>query len=349
MKKRIVILMCGIIFFSFSTVEAQSFGNKLKNKVLNKIENKADEKIDKSINSAVDKPVDKTEEKVKESVKSDKTKSNSNSNSNSNNSSAGSSQDGGMAGYSEEDIANMMQMMENMNTEVQLSDFPDQSNVQPSPFVGSFDMVIEDYKKNGSLGETTTISWYVDKFDMAMIPETKDSRGEGSKVIMNRKKGLMIVLTGGNTGMVMKTSDIGNMVGNSDYMQDDIDDVKVQVFKNITEVIEGKKCYKVVVSDDETESTAWVTENLGVRMDQLFGYMGMQSKGENKYEEKFGKIQGFAMKVTSIDKSTGEKTVMLTKNIKQGSIPAGMTSTEGYKLTQMPDMSNMPFMNQGKE
>lgn len=333
--------MCGIIFFSISTVEAQSFGNKLKNKVLNKLENKANEKIDKSINSAVDKPVDKTEEKVKESVKSDKSKSNSSSSSSTN---SGTSQNGGNSGYNEADIAKMMEMM---NSEVKVSDFPDQPNVQPSTFIGSFDMIIEDYKSNGSLKETSTIKWYVDKYELVMIPEMKDA--EGSKVIMNRKKGIMVVLTGGNTGMIMKMTDIGDLVENSDYVQDDIDDVKVQVFKNVTEMIDGHKCYKVVVTDEDTESTAWVAENFGVRMDQLFGYMGMQSKGESKYEEKFGHIDGFALKVTSLDKESGKKTVMMTKNVNKGAIPSGMTSTDGYKLMQMPDMSNMPFMNQGRE
>ena len=180
-----------------------------------------------------------------------------------------------------------------------------------------------------------------------MFPEIDDA--QGAKIIMNRKKGIMIVLTGESTGMIMKMTDIGDLVENSDYVQDEIDDVNVQVFKNVTDVIDGQKCYKVVVTDDETESTAWIAENFGIRMDQLFGYMGMQSKGESEYETKFGHINGFAMKVTSIEKSSGKKTVMHTKNINKGPIPSGMTSTDGYKLMQMPDMSNMPFMNQGGE
>jgi hypothetical protein len=136
------------------------------------------------------------------------------------------------------------------------------------------------------------------------------------------------------------------MVENSDLIEEELSDTKVQIFKNETQVIEGKTCYKVLVSDDEFETESWITENIAIKMEHLFGYMNMQSKDQNKYEEKFGNIQGWAMKSTSTDKKTGEKTIVLTKNIKQGAIPVGMSSTEGYKLMEMPDMSN--FMNNGK-
>jgi hypothetical protein len=336
MKTKLIAMVCFMAIFATSTLQAQSFGTQLKNKVVNKLENKANEKIDKSIDSAVDKPVDKTEEKVKESVKSDNS---SNTNSNSGTKSAGD------PNMSEEDLSNFMNMM---NSEVTISDYPDVANVTPSAFIGSFDMIIENYKKNGSKGDDAKISWCIDKYDMIMMPEMEENSGT-SKMIINRKKGIMVMLTNtGDTkmGMVMKLSDIGDMVENSDLIEEELSDTKVQIFKNETQVIEGKTCYKVLVSDDEFETESWITENIAIKMEHLFGYMNMQSKDQNKYEEKFGNIQGWAMKSTSTDKKTGEKTIVLTKNIKQGAIPVGMSSTEGYKLMEMPDMSN--FMNNGK-
>jgi hypothetical protein len=340
MKSLIIIISLCLSLFAEHSVHAQSFGSQLKNKVVNKLENKANEKIDKSIDSAVDKPVDKTEEKVKESVKSDNS-SNSNTKSNTN---ASSNQNPTM---SESDMSSFMNMM---NTNVKLSDYPDVTGATPSSFIGSFDMIVESYKKNGAKEDGTKISWYVDKFDLVMLPEMEGSNGvDASKIIINRKKALMIVLTnsGGNKmGMVMKMSDIDDLVANSEFVDEQIDDFKIQVFKNETQVIEGKKCFKIVASDDEYITESWITEDIAIRIDQIFGYMSMQSKGENKYEEQFGNIQGWAMKSTSTNKVTGEKTIMYTKNIKQGNVPAGITSTEGYQLMEMPDMSN--FMNNGK-
>lgn len=349
MKTKLVTLLTCLIFIGTTTIQAQSFGNKLKNKVLNKLENKGNEKIDKAINNAIDKPVDKAEKEVKESVKGNNknnTKSNSNSNSNTNYNSNGAQT--GNPGFSEADMANFMNMM---NSEAKVSDFPDQPNVTASPFIGSFDMNIESYKSNGKQTENSTIKWYIDKYDMVMIPESNGSNDlNGGKVVINRKKGLMIVLTGENTGMIMKMSDIADLAANSDFIEEEVDDVKVQVFKNVTQVVGGEKCYKVEVEDDEFKSTAWIAEGFGIRMDQLFGYLGTSNqKGQNKYEDKFGHIKGWAMKSTSVDKKSGEKTVMTTENLKKGSIPAGITSTDGVKLMQMPDLNNMPFMNQGGE
>lgn len=326
-------------------VDAQSFGNKLKNKVINKLENKADEKIDKSINSAVDKPVDKTEEKVKESVKNDEkgssTSSNSNSSSKSNSNSNSSSSQQGQP--SQEDMAKYMEMMG--GGAVSMEDYPDIDEIVPSSFVGSFDMYVTT-TKNGKAKDDGMISWYIDKYDVVMIPQMENNGKQAeSKIIINRKKGVMTMLTndgGKKSGIVMKMKTIVVDLSKTD-VEGDNSDMNVQILKNEKQTINGYPCYKVLASNDEMESEAWVTEKIALNMQQMFSFMDMRAKGDNNaYDDKIAQIEGWPIKTISKDKKTGEVTTMEMKNIKDGYIPANITSTEGYSLMQLPDFGGFP-------
>lgn len=303
------------------------WGNKLKNKVLDKLEQKADEKIDKTINSAVDKPVDKTEEKVKESVKTSGDDSDA----------SDRQPPSGHEGMSEDQMNQMMQMFGGGN--VSIEDYPDISEIEPSRFKGSFDMVFET-TKNGKKKEEGQVSWYVRSYDVAMLPDAEaNGQKQDMRMIIQRQKGIMIILTGNGgdkTGMIMELKTMSVDLSDTEF-EDDIENMTVDVQKSNTRTINGYKCYKVLAENDEFKSEAWVTEQLPLDFQQLLGFMNVQTKGSNPYEEKFGQIRGMVIESTSTDKKNGEVTFMQMKNIQVGNPPDKFFSIDGYNLMKLPD------------
>lgn len=329
MKKTITAICC-ITLMAWAPAQAQ-WGNTLKNKVINKLENKAEEKVDKAINNAVDKPVDKTEEKVKSSVKN----------------SGKSKEDSGQAatqppGQSDQDMEQLMKMLG--GGAVSISDYPDLDDIQPSSFKGSFDMDFET-SKNGKVKDKGTVGWYVRDYDVAMLPqvETEDGQSAEARMVIFRKKGTMAILTENNgqkTGMIMKMKTISVDLSEVEEMED-LENMTVKVHKNERRNIDGYNCYKVTAFNDEFESESWVTEDIPLNMQEMFGFMNVQSKGgNNPYEEKFGHIKGMVIEATSTDKKSGEVTKMNMRNIKVGSPDAAMFSTDGYQMMALPDFGN---------
>lgn len=317
--KNLMILL--VVMAMSLNVNAQSFGSRLKNKVLNKLENKAEEKIDKAVNNAIDKPVDKTEEKVKESVKKD-------------NSSQKSSSSNSQQTPSEDDMSKYMEMFGGGT--VSISDYPDVKDVQASNWTGSLEMVYTTQKGNGKISDDGNVTFYIGNYDVVI----KSDDMEDGRIIINRKKGVTIVLTessGQKTGMVM---DMKQTILDTDAVYEtadvDLDDINIQVFKNERKTINGYNCHKMVVSDDEFKTVAWVTDELNLDMSKMMGLMNVRSKENSKYEEKFGNITAWPIKSTTTDKKSGEISTMETKNVKKGALPASITSTDGYQLMKLP-------------
>lgn len=323
MKFRIILLIA-VFSLSSTQIYAQGFGTRMKDKLVNKMQNKAEQKIDKAMDSAIDKPVDKTEKKVKESVKKDKKNS-------------GQQPPSNGAGYDEEQMNQLMNMM---GGNASIEDYPDLDNIQPSKFKGSFDMIVASYDKNGKPKKDGAgdIKWFIRDYEVAMLPLLEvEGEQQEARMIINRKKGTMTVLTesnGSKTGMIMEMNTISSSLDNSDW-EEEVSDMQVDIQRNVRRTVNGYPCYKVKVWDDEFESESWVTESIPLSIQDLFGFMSMQGK-DNPYEEKFGHLKGMAVQTKSTNKKTGEVDTMDLKNVKAGNPDPSMFSTDGYQLMALP-------------
>jgi len=329
MRSKVVMLLIALLFMGFQS-EAQNWGNKLKNKVVNKLENKADQKADQAIDKAIDESVDQTEQKVKESVKGS-------------NSDSGESSTDQPPQKNIPSDADMQQFLEMMGGgDVSIHDYPDLDDVQASEFTGSFDMYFET-TENGKKKDEGTVSWYVGDYEVVMVPKVEsDKGGQASRIIINRKKGVMTILTDNNgekTGMVMKMKEISVDLSDVEEVKD-LEDMTVKVMKNEIRMVNGHRCYKVLAYNDEMESVTWVTEDIPLNMQQLLGFMNVQSKGKNAYEEKFGHITGMMIESTSTEKKSGNISKVSMQDIKIGYPQTDVFNTEGYQLMALPDFGN---------
>ncbi len=240
---------------------------------------------------------------------------------------------------SQDDMLKYMEMMG--GGAASIDDYPDRDDAKPSSFEGSFEMVITT-SKNGKIKDQGIVGWHIGKYEVAIIPKVDGMDGGDSKILLNRKKGVMAILTdiGGNkTGFLMDMKTVVSDITIA-AAEGDMDDVKVEVFKSQKEMIQGYKCYKVVASNDEFESESWVTEDVDLDMSKLMGYMNMQNNGGNDYLKKFGNINGWPIKTTTTDKESGEVSTMEMKNIKKGNAYGDVFSTDGYTLMEMPNFGN---------
>ena len=347
MKSRLLLLMTCILMCSISLPAQSSFGNKMKDKLLNKMKNKGEEKVDQTIDSAVDKPVDKTEKKVKESVKGSSSAEGSaagstqpvNNDSSNKEADPSAPADGNQQTPSDEQMQKWMESMG--GGAVSIEDYPDLDEIQPSSWVGSFDMVTKGHDKNGKplSDQDGSVSWFVNPYDVAMIPDiTVNGERQDSRMIVKRKQGILIMLTndnGNKTGFVIKLKTMSVDLSQT-TIEDDMKDVQVEVNKNVTQIVNGQKCYKVRAWNDEFESISWVRD-IGLSFHDLMSFMSVKSQGKSEYEDKFGHIRGIPIRTTSTDKQTGNVFVMDILNLYEGTPNSGMFNDEGYNLTEMPD------------
>ncbi len=325
--KRLSILTIVCLFLYLPNTKAQ-FGSKLKNKVFDILEKSTEEKVEEKTEEVFDKSTEKAEESIKKDNKKTTTPPPEE------------------PAYNEADLQKLMEMMEQMTSNSTPIDYPDIEGVEPSNFIGSLEMLIEQYAANGQRkkDEDGNISWFIDEYKVAIVPVAKlNGEQQDTRMIVNRKKGTMTMLTndgGEKQGVIMKMNDINLNIEDTE-LEEEIENTTVKI-TNETKIIDGYKCKKVLASSDDVETETWITDQVPLSIDKLFGLMSfnIQSKGKNPYEEKFGHIKGLPIESTSKDKTTGEVSKMSIKNIVRGYVDKSKFSTEGYQMSAMPNFSN---------
>ena len=205
------------------------------------------------------------------------------------------------------------------------------ATINAQSFEGSYQMHIENALKKNTAEMLITIKG--DKAAMEML--TAPNAGK-VKTIFDEKEKTMTILVdkdGANKmAMVQKMSNVDEDAGKTSK------DAKITI-TNETKKIEGYACKKVIAESDESTTTMWVTDELGLTYSDMYGMMSSgrgpaSNMSSNMKNYKDVKGIPLEMNINSKDKSEGE-TVITLKNIKKEAVDASFFDISGYQVMDM--------------
>lgn len=205
------------------------------------------------------------------------------------------------------------------------------SFIKAQSFEGSYKMHIEN-----ALKKTTGEILITIKGDKSAIEILTAPNAGKVKTILDKKEKTMAILIdkdGANKiAMVQKMPDAEETTGKTSK------DAKITVTSE-TKIIEGYTCKKVIAESDESTTTMWVTDELGLSYSDMFGMMS-SGRGPASYMspnlQNYKDVKGIPleMNINSKDTSEGE-TVITLKNIKKETVDASVFDTKGYQVMDM--------------
>lgn len=205
------------------------------------------------------------------------------------------------------------------------------TNVQASPFIGSFTMTISDLgqpankaKKNPPIVTTCFVDSYQYASFMDMPGEEKEM--DKVRVIVDRKENTQTILTENNgekKGFKSKRPNVD--VRRKNGKPEEAPKV-TKTSKNRT--IDGYLCYLYTVETKDDLSEIWVTNALDINMLDIYG----SDKRMNAKMTAYSEIKGFPIENMITDKKDGTQVLMKVSNIKKGLSDKSMFSTEGYEI-----------------
>ncbi|MFW5821393.1 MAG: DUF4412 domain-containing protein [Bacteroidota bacterium] len=320
MKKIIFTLL--IVFISSLTFEstAQPVGRFLEKKMkqaTQRAAQKADEEVTEEMNEQVDKSVEKVFDNIFEtdeesdSAGSEKSKSSS--------SSSGADPSDAMA------AAMMKKLGVNMAP----------ANVQESyDYQGNIVMAVQSWEKNGDTdGEVNYTTHYSDNYSGFAMEFFQDNTS--STMIFDTKNGAMLILTddGNEKTGIVTTYAVDSLEEDSyeDLENEEIEEIEDYSIYNEnlkktgkTKKIAGYKCDEYRYEDEEDEGNVWMTNDISP---ELWARMLTSNIFSATTAGYYG---GFVMEMDQTDKTTGERTYLLVKEVNENK--ASSISTKGYQL-----------------
>lgn len=291
--------------------------NKIEQKINDRAEKKADEKIDESLDN-IEESLENKSDSIK--GKSDEEKNNS----------------------AEESMDNRMQnMLKSMGM-----------GGEPVPFENSYSfsyliqMHIESFDKSGNSTSSGEFISHIDKESQSMAYEviSGDMAESGQGIfIIDAKNDAMLILNdknGEKSGIVYGMGDFFENRGQTYEEEIDLSETPETYLANPnvkktgkTKTIAGFKCEEYVYEDDESKSHVWITKDLKMNTRDFFSTLFNTSL----YSHGMG--WGYMLETTSINKNSGEKSVMEVTRIDKNSNKRFNLS--GYQITNLGSM-NMP-------
>ncbi|MEZ4825013.1 MAG: DUF4412 domain-containing protein [Bacteroidia bacterium] len=214
--------------------------------------------------------------------------------------------------------------------------------VQPSTFIGSFTLSSSEYK-SGKLKKDNpvTMNYHIDKFQFATEMESQDE--DVSEMIMiydrqTRKSTMKMIKGDEKTAMITKIPNIKVGVSNTS-----VDKGTYSVTPTgKTRVIEGYNCKEYIVETDKEINHVWLTEEISMDVTSLTDFVKVKdSNGGMTDFTNVYKINGFMLESHIETKGKDETTDIFIKNLKIGSVNAGVFSTDGYTVTDMSSLGSM--------
>lgn len=283
-----------LAFFSalcIQPVHGQRILRKLQEKVQEKVEEKVEERADKKIDEAIDKQLDKIEESLEN--ESD-------------------SVSGDIGSRSDRDREKRMQ---NILKGIGVSG-------EPVPVADNYtfdhmiEMHIESFDKNGKKESEGEFITHLSKNSKSMayqvVSGDMGKPGQGMFII-DAENGATIILNeekGEKTGIVYGMGAFFSSIGET-YEEENLEETPEAYLANPnvkktgrTKTIAGYKCEEYKFNDEETESEVWITQDLKMNTQDFFSTLFKT----NLYAR--GVPWGYMMEATSLDKESGEKSVM---------------------------------------
>jgi hypothetical protein len=283
-----------LAFFSalcIQPVHGQRILRKLQEKVQEKVEEKVEERADKKIDEAIDKQLDKIEESLEN--ESD-------------------SVSGDIGSRTDRDRE---QRMQNILKGIGVSG-------EPVPVADNYtfdhmiEMHVESFDKNGKKESEGEFITHLSKNSKSMayqvVSGDMGNPGQGMFII-DAENGATIILNeenGEKTGIVYGMGAFFSSIGET-YEEENLEETPEAYLANPnvkktgrTKTIAGYKCEEYKFNDEETESEVWITQDLKMNTQDFFSTLFKT----NLYAR--GVPWGYMMEATSLDKESGEKSVM---------------------------------------
>ncbi|MEE4284887.1 MAG: DUF4412 domain-containing protein [Mariniphaga sp.] len=274
-------------------VQGQRILRKLQEKVQERAEEKVEERVDQKIDEAIDKQLDKIEESLENNSKND----------------SGPSENSSQSDRERE------QRMQNILKGIGMGG-------EPVPVADSYtfkqmiEMRVESFDKNGKMESEGDFITHLspDSKSMAYQFVSGDMANPGQGMfIIDAENGATIILSeekGEKTGIVYGMGAFFSSIGET-YEEENMAETPEAYLANPnvkktgrTKTIAGYKCDEYKFNDEETESEVWITQDLKMNTQDFFSTLFKT----NLYAR--GVPWGYMMEATTIDKETGEKSVM---------------------------------------
>ena len=271
---------------------------RLQEKAKNKLEQKVEERAEKKMDEKMDEGLDKVEESLEKNKKESKSDS------------------AGTTSETSRD-ARMQQHMSGILKGMGLSGEP-VPHADSYSFSDLIQMHVESFDKNGkeiSNGEFIThLDPKSQSMAYQMISGDMAEPGQGMFII-DAKNGAMIILSdkdGEKTGIIYGIGSFFQSMG-EEYKdtESDLSESPETYLANPnvtktgrTKTIAGYKCEEYKYNDEDTQSDIWITKDLKMNTRDFFSTLFKTSL----YSQGIG--WGYMMEATTLDKTTGEKTMM---------------------------------------
>ncbi len=312
-----ILLIALLSFFLIQPAQGQRLLRNLSNKVMKKAEERFEKKTEEKVEEKVDENIDKKLDEV------DKSETRTNS---------GKTDHG--TSSTEQQLQGLMKGLGFSSTPVPIAD--------SYQFDHLVQMHIESFDKNGnkiSDGE------FVTHFDpnsesmayQAISGDMADS-GQGLFIIDTKNKATIILTeeNGEKKGMVYGMGGFFESMGEV-YKEEDVDLLSETpetylANPNVTKTgrtktIAGYKCEEFVYEDEDGKSNVWITKDLKLNTKDFFSSLFKTTMASN------GMGWGYMMEATSVNKESGEKSIMKVTKVDTNSNVR--FSLSGYEITNL--------------
>jgi len=290
-----------LTLFTIQTAHSQAILKKIQRSAERKIEQRAEESVNKQVDKQIDKRIDDVFDKLDESLEGN---------------------DSSNTSGSRTDEERMSSILKGIGISGEPVPFEDNY-----AFDNLIQMHVENYKKNGKLDDTGDINIHFapDSKSMAyeIISGDLSKNGQGM-FIVDAENGAMIILNNDNgkkSGIIYGMGAFFQSIGQT-YNDENVDlsDSPETYLANPnvtktgrTKTVSGYKCEEYKYNDENTESEIWITKDLKLSAQDFFSTLFQTSMYAN------GMGWGYPMEVTSIDKNSGEKSLMQVTKVDKNS------------------------------
>lgn len=212
----------------------------------------------------------------------------------------------------------------------------DDTPFTPNTFIGSFRMVVHTYTKGKEDKDSPMELSFWSSADKTLMQASDPQAKSGGDVKMltdHKGKWTYMLVTderGSKTGMKMPKQKITVL----DDDEDEGDGAKINVTSE-TRMIEGHSCTKVIVTDEDGVTTAWVAQDLGVSFADLFGAQMNQGNMRGKKPTPEG-FDGFPLEFETVSHDGKERSKGSIHDLQIGKVDGSVFSTDGYEIMELP-------------
>lgn len=300
------LLRLTFLAFLAMTMTQPANGQRLLKKVQEKVQEKVEEKVEQRTEEKVDEAIDKQLDKIEESLeKEDEAQT-------------------GSANPVENKASEREQRMQNILKGLGVSG-------EPVPVADSYafdhliEMHMETFNKSGKKESEGNFITHLgsDSKSMAYQFVSGDMGNPGQGMfIIDAENGATIVLSeekGEKTGIVYGLGAFFSSIGET-YEEEPLEETPEAYLANPnvkktgrTKTIAGYKCEEYRYTDEDNESEVWITEDLKMNTRDFFSTLFKTSLYTR------GVPWGYMMEATSVDKESGEKSIMQVTRVDKNS------------------------------